>query len=600
MGTIWFGITGIQNGNPDGIALYNTSTSTLIQFLSYGGTFTASSGVANGILSEDIGTTESGSGASTESLQLTGTGNTYADFTWTSQASSHDLVNPNQTFNCVLNTMTIDAINSTPFVVDCAGSDLAITVDITSTEVFNPGNSYIVELSDASGSFSNPTQIGTISSTLNSETINASIPATLVSGTNYRIRVISTSPVVTSAESSAITVTQTNTCTAPITAGIIVNEWSNGTTGLQEYYEYAVIGECGSTVDIRGFIIDDNNATFTTPSYYSSSSSGIALGHYRFAYNANWASVPVGSIILIYNSNEVNPLIPTVDETDSNADYLYVVPNNSIYLEACLSYPTSSSPDSTYQSCTYAPTSDWAPLNIRNGGDAIQIRNPDGTYYHGVSYGGSEISGGPHELKLFTGSGSGMSGWFNDGDFFDVNNWDSGTAASNQTPGTYNNALNEAWLLEMRDPTSINCPITVLPVVFTLFNGVNKGKVNHIFWQTATERNSDYFVLYNSTDGVNWSVVNKTSAGGHSDNVLNYSFNHINYSLNYNYYKLEQYDFDGTKTIPNNYVVIDNRTVSNKELMKIVNLIGQEVNEDHSGIQIHIYSDGTSEKVFKF
>jgi len=72
-------ITGIQNG-PDGIALgYNGE---LIQFLSYEGEFTAQDGVAGGQRSINIGVEESGSTEPTQSLQLTGDGFKYSDFTW--------------------------------------------------------------------------------------------------------------------------------------------------------------------------------------------------------------------------------------------------------------------------------------------------------------------------------------------------------------------------------------------------------------------------------------------------------------------------------------------------------------------------------------
>ncbi|MCL4528743.1 MAG: PxKF domain-containing protein [Chloroflexi bacterium] len=76
---------GIQNGSPDGMALVNAS-STVIQFLSYEGTFTAVGGPANGMTSIDIGVSESGSGAVGNSLQLTGTGAAYEDFTWSVEA----------------------------------------------------------------------------------------------------------------------------------------------------------------------------------------------------------------------------------------------------------------------------------------------------------------------------------------------------------------------------------------------------------------------------------------------------------------------------------------------------------------------------------
>jgi hypothetical protein len=52
-----FLITGIQNGNPDGMALVSPAGAVL-EFLSYGGVFTASSGPALNTVSKDIGVTE--------------------------------------------------------------------------------------------------------------------------------------------------------------------------------------------------------------------------------------------------------------------------------------------------------------------------------------------------------------------------------------------------------------------------------------------------------------------------------------------------------------------------------------------------------------
>ena len=55
----------------------------MLQFLSYGGTFIAIDGDANATLSTDIGESESGTTPVGESLQLTGAGTQYSDFTWT-------------------------------------------------------------------------------------------------------------------------------------------------------------------------------------------------------------------------------------------------------------------------------------------------------------------------------------------------------------------------------------------------------------------------------------------------------------------------------------------------------------------------------------
>ena len=66
-------VNGIQNGSPDGLALVNGGT--VVEFLSYEGTFTAVGGPANGLVSIDIGATEAGSEPLGQSLQRDGAGN---------------------------------------------------------------------------------------------------------------------------------------------------------------------------------------------------------------------------------------------------------------------------------------------------------------------------------------------------------------------------------------------------------------------------------------------------------------------------------------------------------------------------------------------
>ena len=97
-GTLSFLISGIQNGSPDGMALINASN-IVEQFISYEGVLTATNGPANGLMSTDIGVSESGSTSSGHSLQLIGTGNVYADFTWAAaMTNTFGNVNSDQTF----------------------------------------------------------------------------------------------------------------------------------------------------------------------------------------------------------------------------------------------------------------------------------------------------------------------------------------------------------------------------------------------------------------------------------------------------------------------------------------------------------------------
>ncbi|MDJ0737662.1 MAG: endonuclease/exonuclease/phosphatase family protein [Nostocaceae cyanobacterium] len=89
---------GIQNGSPDGIALVDNNGS-VVQFLSYEGSFTAIDGAAAGLTSIDIGVSESSSTPVGFSLQLTGTGTMFEDFIWSTPSDdSPGAVNNGQTF----------------------------------------------------------------------------------------------------------------------------------------------------------------------------------------------------------------------------------------------------------------------------------------------------------------------------------------------------------------------------------------------------------------------------------------------------------------------------------------------------------------------
>ncbi len=92
------GSSGLQNGAPDGVALVDDSGS-VVQFLSYEGSFAAVGGPADGMMSIDIGVSEPSNDPVGQSLQLVGTGEFYEDFTWSGPSSdSSSLVNVGQTF----------------------------------------------------------------------------------------------------------------------------------------------------------------------------------------------------------------------------------------------------------------------------------------------------------------------------------------------------------------------------------------------------------------------------------------------------------------------------------------------------------------------
>lgn len=92
----------VQNGAPDGLALSYNNTVISGQFLSYEGTFTAVGGLATGLTSIDIGVLETNSTFVGYSLQLSGAGSQYSDFTWQGPATATaGALNNGQSFTTV-------------------------------------------------------------------------------------------------------------------------------------------------------------------------------------------------------------------------------------------------------------------------------------------------------------------------------------------------------------------------------------------------------------------------------------------------------------------------------------------------------------------
>jgi YVTN family beta-propeller protein len=90
-----------------------------------------------------------------------------------------------------INNVNISTLPSNSFCVN-----QTLPVAYTTIGIFNTGNIFTVQLSNALGSFSNPLNIGSVVST-NSGTINCLIPDTLTPSNQYRIRIIATQPSIT-------------------------------------------------------------------------------------------------------------------------------------------------------------------------------------------------------------------------------------------------------------------------------------------------------------------------------------------------------------------------------------------------------------------
>lgn len=129
-------------------------------------------------------------------------------------------------------TITAATITGGPFCVSPTSLSATVNVAYTVTGTLNGGNVFTAQLSNASGSFLAPINIGTLNSTTDG-TIVATIPAGTAAGAGYFIRVVSSDPVVTGTSTGVTVVSAPNNVTtlAAAPASTLVNlTWTNPAT----------------------------------------------------------------------------------------------------------------------------------------------------------------------------------------------------------------------------------------------------------------------------------------------------------------------------------------------------------------------------------
>jgi len=132
-----------------------------------------------------------------------------------------------------------------------------------------------------------------------------------------------------------------------------------------------------------------------------------------------------------------------------------------------------------------------------------------------------------------------------------------------------------------------------LPVELINFRGEKCDRNNCVFWQTASEKDNDYFEIQRTLDGIIWKTIGMVNGFGTTNELQNYNF--IDYGIFEScYYRLKQVDFNGkfeysemifVKRISDDFEIIqlDNETIKvnsfQKELIGItvMNVTGKTV-----------------------
>ncbi len=103
--------------------------------------------------------------------------------------------------------------------------------------------------------------------------------------------------------------------------------------------------------------------------------------------------------------------------------------------------------------------------------------------------------------------------------------------------GLTNIAINQATLA---------APASSLPIILSHFTVDVNNCIAKLKWTTTSERNSKYFEIQQSTDGVNFTTIAQVPSSGNTTTEKQYSYNGSLLNSN-NYFRLNMVDIDGQK-----------------------------------------------------
>jgi hypothetical protein len=105
--------------------------------------------------------------------------------------------------------------------------------------------------------------------------------------------------------------------------------------------------------------------------------------------------------------------------------------------------------------------------------------------------------------------------------------------------------------MQLLSPCNVSTSLQVttnctLPVELIYFNAKKEGTGALLTWQTVSEYNTSYFIIEKSTDGISFMPAGKVTAAGNSSALISYSFFDPFITTGETYYRLAEYDVDGS------------------------------------------------------
>jgi hypothetical protein len=217
------------------------------------------------------------------------------------------------------NSISLNTLLKTSY---CTGESSTLYADAQG--IFNPGNVFSVVLSDSVGSFSNPTIIGTLSSTSSGvQTINFRFPINVSLGTGYRVRIVASNPLTTSPDNNfdiAITTIPVPTSTNQILCtgqSVALNATCN--TGIVTWYKSAT----GDTL-----LTSTTVSPTVTTNYYPACEDVTTCYSRRKAHTVTVNQLTGISLASSFSSCVGSDLTLPVVTNQTNLTYNWTGPNN--------------------------------------------------------------------------------------------------------------------------------------------------------------------------------------------------------------------------------------------------------------------------------
>lgn len=488
------------------------------------------------------------------------------------------------------------------------GASASVDVPFTITGTYGAGNTFIAQLSDATGDFSSPTTIGTLSST-SAGTISATIPSATAAGTGYRIRVIADNPATTGSDNG--TDLEVATSIPAITAasvaegnGEVTLSWTEPTAcadhvivfmsegaavdasvsqanldGLLDFADYAAdpawdLRTDGNDIfDLSFNLIGTDNTDYVALAANSSTNSVTVTGltnnltyHFR--------------IFLIYNTNEYGPAVDLMatpgDFCDKrlliteyvegsgqdkcieiyNADNVSVNLSNfrlDIYsngsITAGTQIPLSAvnlPPGGVYVVCNGSASGTTAPpTGFLGKADQTSILNHNGNDAIAL-----HCPFGSVNLDVFGSIGQNPgAGWEGSvsGCFTNNQIWRRNPALGSAFDGSADFNPDDLYLCagSTTDESDLGIFGSAFPVELLGFDGEQVEESISLTWETTREESNDRFFIEKLTSYNRFEQIAEIPGAGFSEISQAYSLQDHSPQKGANTYRLSQVDFDG-------------------------------------------------------